>query len=479
MKGLVFYSKVGRCCAVIAFVLLSVGSVEAQWSHLYYHRTGDTIKYDSPIYYHNWWEYENSYQNHFFTVGPTGNHYPNERKLLSYCFTDEPMEIIGVAIAKPTIVPVTGEGGLIEWPDTTPKQEYVLIYEALPDTLMEVASAPWHVSDPARLLYIRGRGHYDIYVYDPRYSCCVDEPWSKYIGILEYYFDNPIIVNDSFYVGRTCNSAIDTSDFITFENSLGTFMHQEITGRHSPVYSCKEGEDEYECDFTWPTVRYGFQYAPTGGIARDTVYRYSDFVNIPVIFPIIRVDTTVPPADYCPPVENVHIENAGGGSVNVTWDAFVNHQYGYEVRFGARNMPPSQWENVYTDINMLHLEGLNTGLFYALYVRPYCDEEGSVGLWCDTVYFQPTDSVDVSIDITPLARHTRVVPNPARETVTMQSDYVILQVDVYDSKGQHVLNIAKSGKQVTADITSLSAGQYTLMVKTPNGVTPKTLLVVR
>ena len=35
---------------------------QAQYSDLYYHRVGDTIMYDSPIYYHNWWGFENSYQ---------------------------------------------------------------------------------------------------------------------------------------------------------------------------------------------------------------------------------------------------------------------------------------------------------------------------------------------------------------------------------------------------------------------------------
>ena len=39
----------------VMLLLLSAGTLQAQYSHLYYHRTGDTIQYYSPIYYHNRW----------------------------------------------------------------------------------------------------------------------------------------------------------------------------------------------------------------------------------------------------------------------------------------------------------------------------------------------------------------------------------------------------------------------------------------
>lgn len=46
---------------VLLVSVLSAGTLQAQYSHLYYHRTGDTIQYDSPIYYHNRWGFEDSY----------------------------------------------------------------------------------------------------------------------------------------------------------------------------------------------------------------------------------------------------------------------------------------------------------------------------------------------------------------------------------------------------------------------------------
>ena len=462
--------------SITVFVFLMVASTaQAQWSHLYYHRTGDTIKYDTPIYYHNWWEYEDSYANHHFTSGPIYTGWYG-RKFLAYFFTSTPLEIIGVAVGKPYISP-NSQGTV---PDTTPKQEYLLIYDAVQDSLIEMASVPWHVYDPSRMLLLRGRGVQHGLVYDTSYSCCLDNPWTSAMPVIEYYFDSPITVTDSFYVGWTNNSVSDTSDLYSFILSMhNSFTYIYITNGPTDWEGCERGDTLYNsCWLNWPTITYKF----TGGgpnyvHANSPDHWYSMDWKIPTVFPIIRVDTTVPPASYCPPVENVHIHNTGNGGIDVTWDAFVNHQYGYEVQYGPRNLPQSQWESVYTDINMVHVDDLNTSLYYGLQVRPYCDDEKTDGPWCQPIYFWPSDTADASIDISPLAQHTRVMPNPANETVTVQSDYVVFGVDVYDSHGVHVLNSPQGGKEVTFDVNPLPAGRYTLMIKTPNGITPKPLIV--
>ncbi|MBO7100924.1 MAG: T9SS type A sorting domain-containing protein [Bacteroidales bacterium] len=196
-----------------------------------------------------------------------------------------------------------------------------------------------------------------------------------------------------------------------------------------------------------------------------------------MVFPIIRVDTTVPPPDYCPPVENLQVLTAGDSCIDVTWDAFINHQFGYEVQYGPRSMPMGNWQSVFPNLNFAHICDLDPTFLYGLRVRPYCDEDKSEGEWSEVVYFRPT--VGAALEPSELSKLTSVAPNPATESVMVESDYVIMAVDVYDAVGQHVWNIPVHGRRTEIDLNGLSAGFYHLMITTSDGTTSKRLVVTR
>lgn len=436
---------------------------QAQYSDLYYHRVGDTIMYDSPIYYHNWWGFENSYQSQDRMCILTRQS-AAERKLLSYSFTATPLEVIGIAAIKPWVYP--------EHDSIIPQQEYFYIYEATPDSVYKVAEVPWHLDDPHRNIIIRGN-HGTQGVTDS--VCCnTGTRWSNIFPIVEYYFDSSIIINDSFYVSQTYNSWQDyLAPGLGFQyyNAYWNGGWVDCDGQSSTIH----GRANEVCGLYWPSI---VSFYPGTALYDD--YPDPCYINywvIPMVFPIIRVDTTVPPPDYCPPVENLQVQTAGDSCVDVTWDAFINHQFGYEVQYGPRSMPESQWESAYPDINFAHLCDLNPDFLYGLRVRPYCNADKQEGEWSETVYFRPT--VGAATEPSALSQHTTLAPNPATESVRVESDYVIMKVDVYDAVGQHVWNIPVYGRRTEIDLGGLTAGGYHLLITTSQGVTVKRLVVAR
>ena len=448
---------------------MAVGT-QAQYSDLYYHRTGDTIMYDSPIYHHNWWGFESSYQTQDGRYGIVS--YSGLRKLLSYSFTATPLEVIGIAAIKPPRV------GLHPC-DSTLEQEYFLIYEATPDSVYKVAEAPWRVNDTTRFIFIRGNGTVNQSSAYDSFCCNSGTRWHELMPIVEYYFDTSIIVSDSFYVGITYNSypeyfepGVDYDCAMVgyfIAESIGGYINCE--GQASTIHQA----DNEVCGLWWPSIVYylpghiNYQISPGPW--------YVNLNDVPLVFPIIRVDTTVPPPDYCPPVENLQVLTAGDSCVDVSWDAFINHQFGYEVQYGPRSMPMGNWQSVFPNLNFAHICDLDPTFLYGLRVRPYCDEDKSEGEWSEVVYFRPT--VGATLEPSELSKHTSVAPNPATESVRVESDYVIMAVDVYDAVGQHVWNIPVHGRHTEIDLNGLSAGFYHLMITTSNGTTAKRLVVTR
>ena len=299
----------------IAMTGIIVNDAQAQYSHLYYHRTGDTIQYDSPIYYHGWWGFEDSYHtgNHNCSIY---GHYSSFLKHLSYYFTPSPLEVIGMAMLRwPDIIDF--EGNRI---DTTYRQEYLYLYEADSDSIRELRSVPWDFTSPLRYIHIRGRNHgIDEEFWnsnDPEKPCCNGLRWDRLLPVAEYYFDTPVTVYDSFYVGVSNFS--DAEGLINPPPALvpcGMYYYE----RNRNHYGCERNQysDDVNnsfCGVYWPSILIQFNH-PQSGFLGDTLYKHFD--DIPMVFPIIRVDTTVPPAQYCPPVENLQVHNLGGGNVEL------------------------------------------------------------------------------------------------------------------------------------------------------------------
>ena len=496
----------------LALLLAAASAVpaRAQYSQAYYHLLGDTIYLDSPIYYHNWWGFENSLQTRqIVTLGHTHalsqtspTRYPNPpdpdyirlggERMLSYCFTAQPLRVIGLAHLCPQ--------GYLRYPfnypyaDTTHRQEYIYLYEADTASLRELAAVPWHyrdMFDSLRYLYVRGAYWYTRQ-YDPSniggnyadwnnyYQCCGDSMWEFTFRLREYYFDSAIVVQDSFYIGYS-----DYSYVYAYDDPAG---YAQYAQSRSPMYMfARDPVSTTNCEGTvgdalttgvcgvyWPSVFFRYPYSCDSAMPP---IRYENHWKIPMIFPIIEVDTTVPPPDYCPAVSNLQVARDENGCVVATWDAFVNHTNGYEIQYGLRTQDYDQWQTVFSSTNFAQVCDLNPVLGYGLRVRPVCENK-RVGPWQERYFFIP-GQLPVGIEDEPssdLARHTRVAPNPAKDAVTVSSDYGILGLDLYDLQGRHLLNDNLGSREATLDLSALPEGTYILQVSTPAGTTTKRIV---
>ncbi|MBP3763194.1 MAG: T9SS type A sorting domain-containing protein [Bacteroidales bacterium] len=471
-------------------VLFVSGAARGQYSQAYYHRTGDTIQFDSPIYFHNWWGYEAGYQQRRqYYLGVPWAHYLHApafgRKILSYCFTATPIKVIGLA----AITPGFGWDRIRTY-DSTFRQEYFYLYDADAAALRELAAVPWLVNDSARHIRVRG--------YDNRFTgslpleaiqkldnttCCGVTDWDITMPIHEYYFDSAITIQDSFYVGCSFLSYVSAEDdpvLAELYHKMPSPLYRMATAPHATV-NCDgsydpTGQAPDVCGFSWPSILFKHPYTP---FANDPDTLYTDYHAIPLIFPIIMVDTTVPPADYCPPVNNLQVGCSGEDDdcVVATWDAFVNHTDGYELQYGRRNQSYDQWQSLFTPTNMAHICDMTPHFGYGLRVRPFCEDGSKSGDWLEIYYFKPNE-LPVGIDDgSDLARHTSLSPNPASGHVTVESHFGILAIDLYDPAGRHLANHPCGSRSATLDISGLAPGFYTVMVSTPQGTTPKRLIV--
>jgi hypothetical protein len=92
----------------------------------------------------------------------------------------------------------------------------------------------------------------------------------------------------------------------------------------------------------------------------------------------------------------------------------------------------------------------------------------------------PDDTVVVaSPEENGLSRYVQLMPNPASGSVTVMSSYGIDGVEVYDVRGERVLELSGIGRVTTTgfDVSKWEKGAYVVLVRTPAGTASKRLVV--
>ena len=146
---------------------------------------------------------------------------PNTSMRGVYHFTNQPIEIIGIA------------GGVVstEFEDTTRVPEYFLLFDDINGNITFVDSARWDtakykVMGVETLLYplVLRVDTINGVPYWVEYHDTVSE--TKYIKIVEAYFKSSIVINDSFYIAATSYNNINPGlDGVSYGEVYG-FTHQ-------------------------------------------------------------------------------------------------------------------------------------------------------------------------------------------------------------------------------------------------------------
>ena len=486
-----------------AVLLLMPFSAQAQYSHLYYHCQRDTVIGDAETYYHSWWDFENSLQTqqiyHILNMPLAFN------KVLLYHYTPTPLQVVGLAILPRPIVPPPFTDDPYYFYDTSAIREYLYLCEAGIDTTYELAKVRWLPADTSRFIKIchtelsglspnlplwsyESRCIYE----NPSHICCGGDPYTNITHVAEYYFDQPITVSDSFYVGCSNISCTPGSGYnIPDQHYLVACQtgSYDCNGDTINWYNPNSTDNPYlipadvepVCAIMWPAIveshwnDYDPMYHSDDWLPDGTYYGYVN--EIPMVFPIVMVDTTVPPHSYCPSVENLQLASYSPGCIDLSWDAFVNHRSGYEIFYGRRNQPESEWTTRFTWNNFAQLCDLDPRFFYEVRVIPVCDKDQNSAQWVVSAPFRPDGSSAVSVtEPSALSRHTTLSPNPTTGIVHIHSDYVITRLDIYDTEGRHLDFYAYPGRDADLDLSNYAPGLYHLVISTPQGRTTKQII---
>lgn len=521
---------------ILGFLALGIGNTAAQFAEYYYHRTGDTIEQNSPIYRQAWWEWQDFRAMGLDAVIIHEGYSTWGTERLLYNYTPDTLKIVGIA------------GVAYNFND--PGLHKLLLYDCTDSGGFEKKVEMTRDSgDLHRHIHISGNGWWAErrHTYGLPYSeikpCCLNLPWDTTVGLFEYYLDTPVYVVDSFYIGTSPASYVVKS-----------------AGHAMAHFEC-QGDSWVPCDF--PAHLYRF-LKPSG-------WQHHMCPDALLIWPIIQVDTMVPPPDVCVPLTNLQAYDVDTFGLTIAWDTFPQYT-AVEICYGTADslwgcitvrdtnaavlhLPdPAQadyiilaravcdslkhdspWSDtlritlprdplacppvegfavaaVDTFAAILHWEpqpgamAYELALFhigtvlldtlpassaghhllslpdtavadYAVALRSLCDTatHEAASPWSDTLRFTlPRGSGGIA---PALAGRILLLPNPASGQVQITSPCGLLQVDLHNASGTLVISSPASGTTHTLSLDGLAAGSYIATVRTACGTAAKRLAI--
>ncbi len=403
------------------------------------------------------------------------------RRLFHYHYTEWPMQIIGVAgsFAAMHLWDRDSNNRYITYDDarsvlidTLPVPEQVLVYDAFPDTFMFKASCQIDRLDTHRYmsLHVDDTNHY-WYYHLFQDTCIVYAQRDKevVVPIYECYFDEPVWVEDSFYVGVTNNSiaACDEDYWSTPKYVFNTrwinerrsnkpscpIMPEQLFRQEEPIYLMSDVRDSI------PPIYYICQRSH------------------PILFPIIVPDT----AEDCRPVENVEVVSVDSSSAQIAWSAYANHE-SWEVNYCEEGVAVDSGIVVTCTVPTVVLTGLSDDVHYRVYVRAVCSHHDSsyYSEWSDGVevfHESPHEEPEGIAEAGRLARFTRLLPNPASGTVQVMSSYRMRRIEAYDHTGRKVMEREAEGVTAAFSVGQWAKGVYVVLVHSKQGIAAKRLIV--
>lgn len=501
----------------LAYIIESVmvlASMAVQAQHQYYFRVGDTIWGRDTIYHYQWWSeqwlsdpsqhlyigldfrpndanYVEGYYNNMVFGNNLGN-----GVILRYCYTDQPLKIVGIASAcysKET------EGNWRHLDEPTLYPEYLELYDA--DTgrnsFTRVAQVEWDYSVQPRIMAVQCRTRPGPF----SFPCCGYPPsdYVEYVPIREYYFEKPVTVYDSFYVGHTSNSNYEPGfgcgDHIVFAygNRFGLYVlgYDPYDDFARTLDSCTD----HSCNATGPHLyKYRYFVYNNAGIVDSTYqapcdtnweasrWRWRTSCFFMLDFPIVEIDSSVyhRPQYQCPAVEDLHIGHQDAGSVVLLWSSLAE-QLRWEVSYGPQGTPPDSGTVLMAAIPAIMIPGLDSSTHYSAYIRAVCMHDSLVySDWSEPLDICICDTGGTTAIETPLLEQlTYLMPNPANHEVQVLSSYGMTRVEAYTPQGKRMTDMKVKGLGTTLDVSNWPAGMYIVVIHTPAGNATKKLIVTR
>ena len=279
------------------------------------------------------------------------------------------------------------------------------------------------------------------YYHDP----CKEKP-DLTAPCYEFYFDTPQQVNrmtGTFYVGR----------YNTGEPEW--YMLKEFGG---------------ECYNSTMTSDIYYSMGPLDRFYTDPNYdkRWG------VFFPIIGF--------RCGPIMHYQLDSYTGDSAVVSWHS-VEEGTVYNIRLVGEDGSDTTFV---TEDTTFTFTQLSDSVRYNVMLRKQCHYATSnydttvYGQWRSTLYFG-NDTTDTTSRIIGRSEEggIAVVPNPAKEEVTVSAGVGLQSIEAYNESGTRVYSGKCSSLTATLDVAAWPQGLYVLHISTAAGTTVKKLVVTR
>ena len=290
--------------------------------------------------------------------------------------------------------------------------------------------------------------------------------------LVEIYFDNPVPVNDTFYVGLAANSLAG----LPINYLVGNL------GNHAPPVQ----EDLLFLSDTGrlsPTNRFYFALQIWGGF-------------FPIISPYEEMEGSMDDT-----VQNFHLEYVRMGYPTFAWNTSLdptlclNDELRYEVQYAPYRS--DEWLTLSTtDSTLRIISAFDPGIYYQARIRAYhrhlCPMHDTLawGEWSHPILFYtgstPPDTTGGTgpdtTGINPVeaaASLFTLTPNPTTGTVRVEMGDLEGELALHDAAGHEVLRmtVEKGQKSVELDLAALPKGTYLVTLATPTGTGTQRLVL--
>ena len=446
------------------FLLLVIPlGVHCQYSRFYYHRVGDTIEHDSPTYFHLWWDWQyylTTKRELYFHAKDAAD--PNAYIDMQRHFTPDTLKIVGIAGLRPN-PPSRLDSSLHE--------RLVIYRNGTIDKAADIQRYWWR--DKHRTIHIvTNADHMEGLSVRPPIDpatritdCCYNWPLDGYFGVFEYYFDTAIYVVDSFYVGHTVSSR----------------TYYEV---YEPF-----GRSDFDCEGNPCPLSPAPTY--TNHILQTNTYEHFGWYNwdrATLVWPIIQIDTTVPPEGVCLPLENLRATAIDSFSVSIAWTDVSTVTSQVEIRYGPTATPNANWRTTTVSATTTATIDLPRRDYsdYAIFIRAICQSTKNNSEWSDSLFVSlprntpdnpsPTDSLDIHL---PSSGNTSITlqPNPATGHTLITSPLPLQHVTLHNTSGALLYSNPAHGLSHALPLDGLPAGSYLVSVRTARGTFVRTLVV--
>ena len=196
----------------------------------------------------------------------------------------------------------------------------------------------------------------------------------------------------------------------------------------------------------------------------------------------------VPDTILCPKVGTLRTQRLALNYATLVWDSVPEAQR-YQLSVGPYQNGPDDNRIVPTTGYPHYATGLDTGIYYAAYIRAQCshscDHHDTLvwGPWSDAVYFylgdREPDTTVAAVTAAPSLFDFGLTPNPAHAEVTVRVDEAQLpaRLSLIDASGTVLLTQRLAQPETSLPLTKYPDGVYFVQLSNSKGQSTKKLVV--